>query len=74
MTMRRTIHALRDWVQYKYDLLNRVTRVCENLNSTQCRDTSNPVADLTYDRLSRRTSMAYGSGTSAKYAYTARGV
>jgi hypothetical protein len=55
------------------DGLNRVTRVCENLNSTNCLASSDPLAVVAYDRLSRRTSLDLGNGTSSKYAYTARG-
>jgi RHS repeat-associated protein len=53
--------------------MNRVTRVCENLNSTNCLASSDPLAVVAYDRLSRRTSLDLGNGTSSKYAYTARG-
>jgi RHS repeat-associated protein len=69
----RLTHPDGFFVQYKYDIMNRVTRVCENLNSTNCLASSDPLAVVAYDRLSRRTSLDLGNGTSSKYAYTARG-
>ncbi|MEO1243796.1 MAG: hypothetical protein AAFX54_17955, partial [Pseudomonadota bacterium] len=43
----RITHPDSHWVQYKYDLLNRVTRVCENRDSSSCLATSAPTAELT---------------------------
>ena len=49
-------------------------RACENINSTGgCNAAPSPLAAVTYDRLSRRSSLTLGNGTSAHYAYTARG-
>jgi hypothetical protein len=55
------------------DGLNRVTRVCENLNTTNCLASIDPLAVVAYDRLSRRQGVSYANGTSANYAYTSRG-
>jgi len=63
----------RYYVQYKYDALNRPIRVCENENAAACTSSTAPLADVSYDALSRRASAAYRNGTSAAYAYTARG-
>jgi RHS repeat-associated protein len=53
------------FVSYQYDALNRMTNVIENGTT--------PLGVYVYDALSRRTSLAYGNGTSQSFTYSTGG-